>query len=121
MSFLRTMLRARGASACEELRSEKRSPQGRQVWVAGLVLVRQRPSTASGVVFITLEDETGIANLVIWATTFETYRRVARLSSILLVRGVVERQGDVVHVHADHIESLDQSVPELVQRSRDFH
>ena len=89
--------------------------------MAGVVLVRQRPSTASGVVFVTLEDETGIANLVIWPRVFERFRRVTRLSAGLLVEGKVERQGEVVHVHAAGIESLDERLLGLGGGSRDFH
>jgi error-prone DNA polymerase len=73
------------------------------------------------VVFVTLEDETGIANLVVWPRVFERHRAVTRLSSTLLVTGKVERQGIVVHIHASAIESLDERNPELHTRSRDFH
>jgi error-prone DNA polymerase len=117
MSFLRKALN--GALPAADLRDAKRCPL--RVSVAGIVLVRQRPATASGVVFITLEDETGIANLVLWRDTYEKYRRVVRLSTALLVRGRVERQGEVVHVHAEHLESLDDRLPDLGSRSRDFH
>lgn len=72
-------------------------------------------------VFITLEDETGIANLILWSDTFEKYRRVARLSRMLLARGVVERQGEVVHIHVRHLESLDTMPDVPDSRSRDFH
>ena len=121
MSFLRDSLDQRGVIQAGELRSERLCPQNRRVAVAGLVLCRQRPSTASGVVFITLEDESGIANLVVWSDTFERYRRVARLSTLLLVRGLVERQGEVVHVHAKQVESLDHKMPSVASASRDFH
>ncbi|MEM1330114.1 MAG: error-prone DNA polymerase [Planctomycetota bacterium] len=121
VSFLRPELEERGVLAAGELRSERACPSKRVVTVAGLVLCRQRPSTASGVTFITLEDETGIANLVIWRDTFERYRRIGRLSRILRVRGVVEREGEVVHVHVQHMESLDDRLPALAAGSRDFH
>jgi error-prone DNA polymerase len=121
VSFVREQLSERGVIACTELRSPKACPQGRIVRVAGVVLVRQRPSTASGVVFITLEDETGIANLIIWSDTYERYRKVIRLSASLVVRGRVERQGEVVHVHADRFASLDERMPEYESHSRDFH
>ncbi len=119
--FVREELSLRGAIACGDLRDPMRTPTGARVTVAGLVLVRQRPSTASGVVFMTLEDETGIANIIIWPRTFEKHRSVARLSSLLLVRGKVERSGEVVHVHADGFESLDDRLPALGSMSRDFH
>ncbi|MFG0327680.1 MAG: error-prone DNA polymerase [Phycisphaerales bacterium JB037] len=121
ISFIRDRLDERDAIPNGLLRSERACPNGREVRVAGLVLCRQRPSTASGVVFITLEDETGIANLVLWRDIFERYRRVARLSVSLLVRGKVERDGSVVHIHAQHVESLDELLPSLVSASRDFH
>ncbi len=123
IGFMRTTLEGMGVIPTSELRSEERSPQGRRVRVAGIVLCRQRPSTASGVVFITLEDEVSIANLIIWRDTFEEYRRVARLSTVLLAEGKVERQGEVVHIHVQHLESLDDHLPALATRrmSRDFH
>ena len=121
MSFQREELDRRGVIRASDLRDQKLCPNGRLVAVAGVVLVRQRPGTASGVVFVTLEDETGIANLVIWSTTFEKYRRVVRLSTLLMARGQVERQGEVVHIHARHMENLDDLAPTLSATSRDFH
>ncbi len=83
---------------------------GARVTVAGLVLVRQRPGTASGVIFITLEDETGIANLVVWPKTFERYRREVMAARLLQVTGELQREGIVIHVIArrleDHTERL---------------
>jgi len=121
MAFLRTRVERQGAITAAELRCDRRSPQGRLVQVAGLVLLRQRPSTASGVVFITLEDESGIANLIIWPRVFERFRKVARLSALLLVRGRVERQGETVHVKVEHLASLDEMAEGLEATSRDFH
>ena len=121
MSFLRKRLDERGVTPASDLRLERLCPAKRAITVAGLVLCRQRPSTASGVTFITLEDETGVVNLIIWRDTFERYRRVGRLSTILLVNGTVEREGDVVHVHASHLESLDADLPAVASASRDFH
>ncbi len=121
VSFIRAELDRRGVTPAAELRSDRLCPQGRRVSVAGVVLVRQRPGTASGVVFITLEDETGIANLVVWPKVYERFRRVVRLSRCLLVRGRVEREGEVVHVHADQIEGIDTMLGGLAGSSRDFH
>ena len=121
VSFIRARLHAAGVVPAGDLRDPKRYPGGKPVRVAGIVLVRQRPETASGVVFITLEDETGIANLVVWSDTYERYRRVIRLSAALLVEGRVEREGDVVHVHAKRFKSLDPAMPSLESVSRDFH
>jgi error-prone DNA polymerase len=121
LSFMRRVLDRRGVIRAADLRSERLCPAKRSVRVAGLVLCRQRPGTASGVVFITLEDETGIANLILWRDTFERHRRAARLSRVLLARGVVERQGEVVHVHVRGLESLDGEAGRVRVRSRDFH
>jgi error-prone DNA polymerase len=120
ISFLRSRLETDGVTPCEDLRSIRLCPQGRVVTVAGMVLVRQRPGTASGVVFITLEDETGIANLILWSDTFERLRKVARLSTALAATGRVERQGEVVHVHVSDLASLDELLPDLDSHSRDF-
>ncbi|MEM9064118.1 MAG: error-prone DNA polymerase [Planctomycetota bacterium] len=121
LSFLRAQLDERGVTPAGDLRLERLCPAKRRVTVAGLVLSRQRPSTASGVTFITLEDETGIANLIIWRDTFERYRRVGRLSTLMLTRGTIEREGAVVHLHASHLESLDYCLPRIASSSRDFH
>ncbi len=120
VSFIRDPLERRGVSPAERLRSARSCPHRSTVAVAGIVLCRQRPGTASGVVFITLEDETGVANLVVWRDVFERYRRVARLSTLLLARGTVERAGAVVHVHARSLETLDGQLPSLVSIGRDF-
>jgi error-prone DNA polymerase len=76
---------------------------GRRVEVAGLALVCQRPGTASGVIFITIEDETGVANLVVWPSVFERYRRVVLGAQLLVVRGKLQREGIVIHVVADDL------------------
>lgn len=119
---------------------------GTSVSVAGLVICRQRPATASGVVFFTMEDEFGFVNLLLWSSVFEKFRRVATTSHLLLARGKIER-GDVprgefatafarsvpsadgekpvpssiVYVLVDKLESLDARLPELAASSRDFH
>ena len=121
VSMIREHLDARGVISAASLRSESACPQGAVVSVAGLVLCRQRPGTASGVTFITLEDETAIANLIIWRDTFERFRRVGRLASLMLARGTIERAGEVVHVHVRELESLDDRLEGLSTRSRDFH
>lgn len=81
-------------------------PAGARVTVAGLVLLRQRPGTAQGVVFVTLEDETGVVNVVIWRKVFERFRPAVIAARLLRVTGQVERQDGVVHVVADVIEDL---------------
>ena len=120
LSFLRPRLDRLGVIPSVRMRNERAFPSKRKVTVAGLVLCRQRPSTASGVTFITLEDETGIVNLIVWRDVFERYRKPVRLSTILLARGVVERAGEVIHVHAHHLEQFDHHMPSLISMSKDF-
>ena len=81
-------------------------PEKAWVAVAGLVLVRQRPGTAKGVIFITLEDETGVANIVVWAKVYEKFRRQVIAGRLLRVTGRLQREGRVVHVVAHLIEDL---------------
>ncbi|MCJ2092472.1 error-prone DNA polymerase [Methylobacterium sp. J-072] len=88
-------------------------PQGARVTVAGLVLIRQRPGTAKGVVFLTLEDETGIANVIIWKTVFEANRRAAMQARFLAVRGRVQRASGVVHLVAEGFRDLTESLRDL--------
>jgi error-prone DNA polymerase len=121
VSFVRERLAAAGAIPARELADAARSPQGRAVRVAGLALVRQRPATASGIVFITIEDESGVANLIVRPRTFERYRKAARLSACMLAEGRVERQGQVVHIQVERLASLDGWLEGLSARSRDFH
>ena len=78
-------------------------PPGRRVTVAGLVLVRQRPGSAKGVVFTTLEDETGFANCIVWPSAFERYRAVVMTARLLAVRGPLQREGKVIHVIAERL------------------
>jgi intein/homing endonuclease len=111
---------------------------GTRVTTAGLVICRQRPGTASGVVFVTMEDEFGFSNLVLWAKTFEKFHHVATTARLLLVHGRIERSDDrspdgrlkvpdpnaaqsVVYVVADKLERLDAHMPALASMSRDFH
>ncbi len=88
------------------MRARSRTPDGRPVTVAGIVLVRQRPGSAKGVTFITVEDETGIANLVVWQDVFARYRRVILGAGMLACRGRVQREGIVIHVVADRLDDL---------------
>jgi error-prone DNA polymerase len=95
------------------------TPHGARVSTAGMVICRQRPGTASGVVFVTMEDETGFVNLILWSRTFEKWRHVATTSSMLVAHGQVERQGEVVYVVPDRLEKLTLLAPPAM--SRDFH
>ena len=97
VSFLRAMLDSRGFVPADSLRT---APAGRLVQTAGLVLVRQRPGTATGVIFATLEDETSIANIIIWPRVFEKNRRVVLGSRLMGVKGELQREGLVLHLIA---------------------
>ncbi len=89
---------------------------------AGLVICRQRPGTASGVVFLTMEDEEGFINLILWSRVFEKLRHVATTSGLLLAHGKVERQEEVVYIVVDRLERVRMGdVTRLPQMSRDFH
>jgi error-prone DNA polymerase len=103
LTFLREELKARRMVSCAELRSVK---DGRWVELAGIVLVRQKPGSARGVMFITLEDETDVANLVVWTNIFEKNRRVVLGASMMGVRGRVQREGEVIHVIAERLDDL---------------
>lgn len=89
-------------------------PNGAIISVAGLVLVRQRPGTANGVVFITLEDETGTANIIIWKNIFKQYRRATIESRLLRVTGTIQHQGDVSHIIAKHLEDISYMLDEVL-------
>jgi len=132
--FFREDLAKQGVVPCSAL---KRARDRKRLAVGGLVLVRQRPSTAKGVVFMTLEDETGIANVVIWRDAFEANRRLVMTSSFLIVHGQVQSVEGVVHVVAERFTELSHRLSELrdddapiaartkvtgaLIRSRDFH
>ena len=119
--FLRADLAARGVVTADELADADRFPRGRGVAVAGLCLVRQRPGSAKSITFITLEDETGMSNLVVYPNIFDRFKRTARDATAMLVRGRIDRQGEVVHVIAVSFESLDDRLAALRSMSRNFH
>jgi error-prone DNA polymerase len=130
---MRHLRRTLGRKRVKTAESIESVPRGQRINVAGLVLSRQRPGTASGVVFITLEDETGTMNLIVYSRIFEKYYLVARHAVILLARGKIERQvtqprpGEVgaatpvVHVIVEHLERLDSPGRDVSTPSRDFH
>jgi error-prone DNA polymerase len=103
------------------LTDERCHPHGKWVGVAGLVLVRQRPGTASGVVFITLEDETGVVNLVIWSDVYERHRPIARHAVLLHAEGFVQRSGQVIHIVTHRMHDRTPLLHGLTTASRDFH
>lgn len=97
------------------------TPHGRWVKVAGLVLIRQRPGTASGIVFVTLEDETGVVNLIVRPNIFDRFRIAARHAALLQCDGYVERQGQVIHVMAKRLIDRSSLIRGFELSSRDFH
>ena len=101
MSFLRAHFDAKRVATCASLSTLR---NGARVAVAGVVLVRQRPGSAKGVVFMTLEDETGIANVVVWSKTLERFRRVVMGARLILVAGRIQRHEDIVHVVSGSLE-----------------
>jgi error-prone DNA polymerase len=103
LSFLRKELADRHILPCSATRTTR---DGRWINLAGLVLVRQKPGSARGVMFITIEDETDIANLVVWTGVFEKYRSVVLGASMMGLRGKVQREGDVIHVIAERLDDL---------------
>jgi len=117
VAFQREALEALGVVPASQLGN---CEQRRVVKVAGLVLMRQRPSTAQGVTFVTLEDETGIANLTIYARTWKRFDLIARRSTALIAHGMVERQKEVIHVIVDRLEDMTARLGQINQHSRDF-
>ena len=95
-------------------------PDKATVRVAGLVLVRQRPPTANGTVFMSLEDETGLMNLIIWRRTWERFHKVAKQAVALFIEGKIERVDRVIHVCPSKIEDLSRALQGIASRSRDF-
>jgi error-prone DNA polymerase len=93
---------------------------GRPVRVAGIVLVRQRPGTAKGITFVTLEDETGAANLIIRPDVWRRFREAALGATLLLAHGRLQRQGEVIHVLCTRLENLSETLDDLAPPSRDF-
>ncbi len=117
VSFLRDDLHRRRIVTCTEAMEAR---DGRWLEAAGIVLVRQRPGSAKGVMFITLEDETGIANLVVWPKVFEKHRRIVLSSGMIAVRGRVQREGDVVHLVAYHFKDLSAELAGVGSRDGSF-
>jgi error-prone DNA polymerase len=116
MALIRPTLPSGAVRSAREL---LRMADGDPVEVAGLVIVRQRPETAAGIVFVSLEDETGIANLVVMPDVYERFRPVVRGAPFLLARGRVERTGAVVNVRVRSIAPL-ALAPNVGERARDF-
>ncbi|MBW4052419.1 MAG: error-prone DNA polymerase [Proteobacteria bacterium] len=118
LALLRSALRSKHLISARELDS---LAHGKPVRTAGIVLMRQRPGTASGVTFLTLEDETGQVNIIVWERIGDEYRRALLESRLLEVHGELQRQEGVTHVVARRLLDRSPLLGELITRSRDFH
>ena len=103
LAFLRAELASDGLVTAAAL---AHLPVDRRLSIAGIVLIRQRPGSANGVVFITIEDETGIANLIVWPAILERFRRAALGATLLRCTGKLQREESVIHVVADRLEDM---------------
>jgi error-prone DNA polymerase len=117
LSFLRADLARRRIVTCAEAMQAR---DGKWLEAAGLVLVRQRLGSAKGVMFITIEDETGVANLVVWVKVFEKYRRVVLGAGMIGVYGRIQREGDVVHLVAHRLTDLSGELASVGERDAAF-
>jgi error-prone DNA polymerase len=117
LSFLREKLAAARAIPCTALQDLR---DGALATVAGVALVRQQPGSAKGVVFMTIEDETGIANVVIWKNALERFRKVVMTAQLVLVTGRIQRQEDIIHVVATRLEDKSEWLLELSKHAEDF-
>jgi error-prone DNA polymerase len=118
LALLRERLQRQRMATAAQLRA---MPHGRIARVTGLVTGRQRPGTASGVIFVTLEDETGMINVIVWRDLAERQRKELLRSNLLTVYGTLEREGDVVHLIAGRLHDQSALLGNLMTRSRDFH
>jgi error-prone DNA polymerase len=114
LAFLRAELAGEGLVTAAEL---AHLPVDRRLSIAGIVLIRQRPGSANGVVFITIEDETGIANLIVWPAILERFRRAALGASLLRCIGKLQREESVIHVVADRLEDMTPRLNTLRDRT----
>jgi error-prone DNA polymerase len=117
LAFHRKQLQELGARPASDLLSLR---TGTRIRLAGLVLLRQRPSTARGITFVTIEDETGAANLIVHAKTWERFRAITRHSPMWLVDGRVESKDSVIHVVVRRVADLSKQLSAVAVRSRDF-
>jgi error-prone DNA polymerase len=117
VSFLRNDLRRRRIVSCAQAMAAR---DGRWLETAGIVLVRQRPGSAKGVMFITIEDETGVANLVVWEKIFEKHRRIVLSAGMIGVYGRIQREGDVVHLVAHRLTDLSADLASVGHRDAAF-
>jgi error-prone DNA polymerase len=117
VAFLRADLDKRKIITCLDA---MQSRDGRWVEIAGIVLVRQKPGSAKGVMFITLEDESGIANIIVWPKNYDNYRRVILGATMMGVRGRVQREGEVVHLIAHQMTEHSAELSSIGERGGAF-
>ena len=117
VSFLRPTLETQRMVRCSDLTNIR---DGARVVVPGIVLVRQKPGSAKGVMFITIEDETGVANLILWPDRFEKQRRLVLSAGMIACHGKVQREGDVTHVITDRLEDLSELLRSVGDRDEAF-
>lgn len=115
VSFLREEFKTMGITRSVDLLE---IPNGRRVTIGGIVLVRQRPGSASGVIFMTLEDETGVANAIVWPKIFERFRSVVMGARLVKIRGKLQSQSGVIHTVAEHIEDITPMLGLLQKEAR---
>ena len=118
LALLRSRPRFQKLPRAEDLRSLR---NGRFLRLAGIVTGRQRPGTASGVLFLTLEDETGFINVIVWPRVLERFRAVVLGASLLYVKGVLQREGEVIHVVGGAFFDESAQLADLPLKARDFH
>jgi len=118
LALLRERLQARRFMTAEALKS---APDGRLVRACGIVTNRQQPGTANGVVFVSLEDETGVVQVIVWKALRERQRNALTRSRLMAVHGVWQREGEVCNLIAGHLEDLTPLLGRLATESRDFH
>ena len=114
LAFLRGELARDGLVTAADLAT---LPVDRRLAIAGLVLIRQRPGSANGVIFITLEDETGVANLIVWPNVLERFRRAALGATLLYCRGKLQREQSVIHIVAEDLRDLTTRLNTLRDRT----
>ncbi len=110
LSFLRRRFHRAGYRPCADLKTAR---NGSRIGIAGLVLVRQRPGSAKGVIFATLEDETGVANVIIWPKLFQRFRKAVIGAKLMAVTGRVQREGEVIHLVADQVADRSSALAAL--------
>ncbi len=117
MSFLREKFRAANVCCCADLAALK---DGASVAIAGVILVRQRPGSAKGVVFMTIEDETGVANAVVWPKTLERFRKIVMGARLILIKGRIQRHEDIIHVVSSVLEDRSEWLGLLSEDATDM-